>query len=65
MDGFKSWLSSNGYYFPVPEANFIERLKEFVDSSDAAPYTTRSLIGLIENDLKYVSVRATATAEAE
>ena len=65
MDGFKTWLSANGHDFPVPEADFIERLKEFVSSTDSAPYITRSLIGLIGDDLKYVTVRATATAEAE
>lgn len=62
MDGFKSWLDSNSIAFPVPEDQFIDKLKEFTNSAEASPYITRSLIGLVGDRLMYVTVRAAATA---
>lgn len=54
---FKQFLTDKSKTFPLPEAEFIPELKLFVETNVGSIYYNNNMIGLIGDELKYVSIR--------
>eukprot|EP00357_Protocruzia_adherens_P001729 CAMPEP_0115016268 /NCGR_PEP_ID=MMETSP0216-20121206/27324_1 /TAXON_ID=223996 /ORGANISM="Protocruzia adherens, Strain Boccale" /LENGTH=978 /DNA_ID=CAMNT_0002386669 /DNA_START=407 /DNA_END=3343 /DNA_ORIENTATION=- len=61
LDTFRSYLTSKGHTFPVPQADFLTRLQEYINNpteSGSDKEVSNRRIGLIQGRLRYVVFKA-------
>mmetsp|Transcript_17976 Transcript_17976/g.20409 ORF Transcript_17976/g.20409 Transcript_17976/m.20409 type:complete len:952 (+) Transcript_17976:4057-6912(+) len=58
LDTFKTYVEGKGEVFPVPQANFITELRNYMEeSTDAEDEVVNKRIGLMGDRLRYVSFK--------
>ena len=63
MAGFRDWLAAQGLAFPVPEPQFLSRLKEFTAAAASLPFRSRTAYGFVDGELRYASFDAVTNLE--
>ena len=65
MDDFKTYIEGQGGSFPVAEAQFPTKLKEFADSTDGSQLALKNFIGYSGSTLRVVMIESVAVIEPE
>mmetsp|Transcript_26054 Transcript_26054/g.29829 ORF Transcript_26054/g.29829 Transcript_26054/m.29829 type:complete len:983 (+) Transcript_26054:77-3025(+) len=61
LDSFKSYLTSKGIPFPVPQTEFLSRLQEYINNpteSGSDQEVSNKRIGMIQGRLRYIIFKA-------